>query len=118
MEKLLKFYKYQDKIVLWSMFFSIMFALFIFIAWASNYRFLPPQLPLYYSLPWGDGQLVDKSQFIILPSIIILIMLVNLIISWHLHPSQLAIKRILMISTSVIGLVILMSVLKILFIFV
>ena len=30
---------------------------------------LPPQVPLFYSLPWGEGQLVQPSQLLLLPGI-------------------------------------------------
>ncbi len=30
---------------------------------AINYRNLPPQIPLFYSLPWGESQLIPKLWF-------------------------------------------------------
>ena len=41
--------------------------LLLVISWAIYglfYHFLPPQLPLFFSMPWGEDQLVDKQLFI------------------------------------------------------
>lgn len=46
---------------------------FILIRW----RFLPPEIPLFYSRPWGQDQLAQKVLIFILPGISILIFLVN-----------------------------------------
>ncbi|MCA9372007.1 hypothetical protein KC726_03860 [Candidatus Woesebacteria bacterium] len=31
------------------------------------FRFIPPEVPLYYSQPWGDKQLADNWQLLVLP---------------------------------------------------
>lgn len=54
---------------------------------------LPPQVPLYYSLPWGDSQLTSPHALWWLPAICIVIIVVNLIISIFLK--QLVLTRIL-----------------------
>ena len=78
---------------------------------------LPSQIPLFYSLPWGDSQLATTSQFIILPAIALLITLLNLTISWHLHQSQVALKRILCIGSALMSLFVFITAIKIIFIF-
>ena len=81
-------------------------------------NFLPPKLPLYYSLPWGDSQLVAYQQLLIIPASISLITLLNLLISWQLHPSQLFFKKILLIASLLISLVLTITFLKIILIFI
>ena len=39
--------------------------------WASD--FLPPKLPLFYSLPWGEKQLAQNQQLLIIPASIAII---------------------------------------------
>lgn len=50
---------------------------------------LPPQVPLYYSLPWGDEQLASPLLFFLLPLGCLLFGFLNLflaIISFGSHP--------------------------------
>ncbi len=82
------------------------------------YTKLPNNLPLLYSLPWGDGQLVKKGQFLIIPSIMILITLVNLSLSSGLHRQQIFLKRILLIASAVATTILFISALKIMAIFI
>jgi len=45
------------------------------------YRQLPPQVPLFYSLPWGERQLVSPSTLLFLPSLSLVILVINVLIS-------------------------------------
>ena len=38
---------------------------------------LPPQVPLYYSRPWGDNQLASPSSLFLLPAISFFFLLLN-----------------------------------------
>ena len=117
-QRLFDFLQNEDQIIVLSTISTISFVVFLSIIFLINIDFLPNQLPLFYSLPWGEKQLIEKSQFIILPSVIILVLLTNLLISWHLHRSQTLIKRILSISSVIIGLLILITGIKIIYIFI
>ena len=81
-------------------------------------RFLPSELPLFYSLAWGENQLVTSLQFLILPSIAVCISLINLLIYWHLHSSQILLKKILLGISLTVTLILLISFFKIIFIFI
>ena len=117
-KKFINFYQSQEPLSFWPITISILVALFIITLWALNYDRLPSQVPLFYSLPWGESQLASLVQFLILPAIIFLTILINLIISWHLHPSQFVIKRILISATTLIAVLILISAVKIIYTFV
>jgi len=95
----------------------ILLALFITLFIAIFANFLPPKIPLFYSLPWGDSQLGSKEQLLILPAIIVLITLSNLIISWQLHSSQIFFKKILIFSSVLISLILTITFFKIVLIF-
>ena len=103
LKRFINFYQHQDSILFWATSTSILLALFLTILFLSTLDQLPNQIPLFFSLPWGDNQLAQKNQFAILPALIILITLGNLIITWHLHTSQLTIKRIILLSTTVLS---------------
>ncbi len=81
-------------------------------------RFLPQQLPLFYSLPWGENQLATPLQFLILPSMAICISLINLLIYWHLHHSQILFKKIILGISFIFTLILLISYIKIILIFI
>lgn len=79
---------------------------------------LPDKLPLFYSLSWGENQLASKQQFFLLPIILILVLLINSFIASQLHSSQYILKRILMLSLILLDGVILITAIKILWIFI
>lgn len=93
---------------------AILMTIFLFLF----LNFLPQKLPLFYSLAWGDNQLVSRQQFLIIPGSLTLISLVNLIISWQLHSSQSFLKNILLLSSLVITIILTVTFLKIVFIFI
>ena len=78
---------------------------------------LPNRLPLFYSLAWGEQQLASLQQFFIIPAIITIISLINLVIAWQLHPSQLFFKKILIYSSLVTDAVLFITFLRIILIF-
>lgn len=94
---------------------ELFFLIFLFLFF---YTKLPNNLPLLYSLPWGDGQLVKKGQFLIIPSCMILITLVNLSLSSGLHRQQIFLKRILLITSAAATTILFISALKIITIFI
>lgn len=82
------------------------------------FRFLPTKLPLFYSLSWGDKQLVTHGQFFIIPAIITLIALINLIISWQLHYLQSFFKKVLLCASLTVTLILTTTFIKIVLIFI
>ncbi len=81
-------------------------------------KILPPKLPLFYSLSWGEKQLANHQQLLIIPASITLVTLFNLIISWQLHPQQVFFKKILLISTLLVTLILTITFFKIVLIFI
>ncbi|MBI4035617.1 hypothetical protein HY383_01585 [Candidatus Daviesbacteria bacterium] len=74
---------------------------------------LPPKLPLFYSLPWGEQQLATHQQFLILPAIISILTLLNLLIFWQLHESQYFFKKILLVSSIVVSFILTVTFIKV-----
>lgn len=112
------FYQDQDTYVFWPVSLSVILGLLVISFWAYFYFELPKQLPIFYSLSWGEPQFGHINQFLIFPSLISLTILINLIISWHLHFSQILIKRILAIASLIISVLISVAAFKIIFTFV
>lgn len=51
-----------------------------FILLGVTFKRLPPLVPLYYSLPWGEEQLVRSDQLFIIPFSMLVVFITNLII--------------------------------------
>lgn len=81
-------------------------------------KFLPERLPLFYSLPWGEGQLAEKVQFLIIPTLSLSIALLNLLISHQLHFQQILLKQVLQVASILCGVVLILNLVKIIFIFI
>jgi hypothetical protein len=118
MKPIINFYQKSDKYVFYSSFTAIFSILIIINAFAWYYPDLPSQIPIYYALPWGDSQMGELSQFAIMPFIIVLIWLSNLFITWHLHDSQVVLKRLLAGTTITSSIILTITAVKILRIFV
>lgn len=116
--KLTNFLQKQEALNFYSFTSSLIMIILTLTFYALNYTNLPSQIPLFYSLSWGEDQLVSLQQFIILPSVMALIILVNLIITWHLHPSQQVLKRIIAISTLTTSFLMFIASFKIIYTFV
>lgn len=81
-------------------------------------RFLPERLPLFYSLPWGERQLVSHLQFLIIPATAVLVILINLTAKKQLHASQAFLKLTLDLTSFIVTVILLITFLKIILIFI
>jgi hypothetical protein len=61
----------------WNLLLIIFQLLFLII----KFNDLPGQVPLYYSLPWGEGQLATAASLFLLPTFSIMILLLNNLIA-------------------------------------
>ncbi len=113
-----QFFKNTDKYTIIPLIFSVIITLTSAGYFVYYYPLLPLRLPLLYSLSWGQSQLVSKQQFFILPTLSILITIVNLFISSQIHSSRFVIKRILTGSLIVLNLILFISAVRIILIFI
>ena len=73
---------------------------------------LPPQVPLFYSLPWGEERLVSPTMLWVLPGASAAVLLVNLVGSHLLR--ELVLTRILSLTAFLVGVLSLITLVKIL----
>lgn len=111
------FSKRIKKIDFWISFIPLLLCILITLFIAILAKLLPPRLPFFYSLPWGEKQLGSREQLLILPASITLVVLCNLIISWQLHSSQKIFKKILVFSSLLVSLILTVTFFKIILIF-
>ncbi|MDP3758295.1 MAG: hypothetical protein Q8Q86_01120 [Candidatus Daviesbacteria bacterium] len=108
----------SQKLFFWIGLSPLIISLIITIIILTLFKFLPPKLPLFYSLPWGEEQLATPQQFLMIPASISLIALLNLIIAWQLHPQQSFFKKVLSLSSAVVGIISTVTFIKIILNFV
>lgn len=79
----------------WTVFFVlIQFGMILF-----KFSSLPPQIPLYYSQPWGEAQLASASSIIILPVASVLVLIINNILAVFFLNSVQLLSRLLIIGS-------------------
>lgn len=110
--------KYGDRYVVVTTIISILAILLISLSFFIVYAILPERLPLFYSKPWGEDQLVSKEGFMILPLIILIISSVNLMIFSQLHPTQKILKRVLLLNSALVSVMAFITTVNILIIFI
>jgi hypothetical protein len=55
---------------------------------------LPPQVPLFFSLPWGEEQLVSPISIFLLPGGVITVILINLLCAIFLSREKLILRAL------------------------
>lgn len=66
-------------------------------------RTLPPQVPLYFTLPWGEARLAPKQMLFVLPGLVWLLLVVNLMIARAVSTLSLLLPRVLAVATLVMS---------------
>jgi hypothetical protein len=66
------------------------------------FRKLPAQVPLFYSRPWGEAQLVSPLWLSLLPLITLVVLVINTLIGGLLFTTDKLLSRILL-ATSALG---------------
>ena len=76
---------------------------------------LPSQVPLYYSRPWGEGQLASTTSLFLLPTFSIIVLIINNLIANLLLKSIPMLSRLLVIFSLAFSLFTSISLAKIIF---
>ena len=78
-----------------------------------SFAYLPQQVPLWFTYPWGEGQLANKLLLWGIPSIGILVVVINSVITRLLpHKSEL-LKEVLRFAAAGVNLMLLISIIGI-----
>lgn len=81
----------------------------ILIAW----RHLPPQLPLFYSRPWGEEQLIYPTGLLILPGLSLAVFLTNLFLLSLIPQEEKLLQKILTTASFIFSLLCLITLIQI-----
>lgn len=68
-----------------------------------NWRTLPPQVPIFYSKPWGEPMLAAPIFLWILPSLTVIFVIVNYFVALYLLRSQYFLNRVLVVFSAIIS---------------
>jgi len=79
----------------------------------SVWRFLPPEIPLFYSRPWGKDQLVSYPTIVILPVICLIVFFANTVVSQLATKEETLVKKMLTIASLTFSFLILISLVQI-----
>jgi len=85
--------KINGQIFRWNLVFILGQVAILFV----KFNNLPPQIPLFYSRPWGESQLTPVSSIFILPALSIFIMLINNLLAIFFLKSGQLLSRILVV---------------------
>ncbi|KKS98206.1 MAG: hypothetical protein UV73_C0003G0148 [Candidatus Gottesmanbacteria bacterium GW2011_GWA2_43_14] len=94
--------------------FLILMAVFMaVIVW--KWQELPPELPLFYSLPRSEDVLGTPYTLLILPVLSIVIFMVHLAWAAQIYEREMLTSRILAVTALTVGLILLITFLRIIF---
>jgi uncharacterized membrane protein len=83
----------------------------VIIIWFYNQ--LPPEIPLFFSRPWGEAWISSTSSIFILPLFSLGSFLINYFLALYFHQKKLILSQLLVIFAFIISLFSTISVIKI-----
>ena len=101
-----------DKIIRWGMTFSLIFFVFSSLLLALFYLKLPPLVPLFNQLPWGEDRLGAKFEFFIPIVITAFFFIFNYTLLRKLYITMPLVSRILGITTLLASLLLFIFVVR------
>jgi len=104
---------WQDKLIGPAIWLSLLIIVFSFSFFIFNFSKLPPEVPLFYSRPWGEEQLALNWQLAILPALSLIIFLVDLILAAKLYSQESLLAQILVWSSTIFSLLTTITLVKI-----
>ena len=80
-----------------------------------RFRLLPPEVPLWYSKPWGSEQLANPLWLFVLPLGSLAIYLLNILLSVYITADLLIFTQILSLTSLTVSLLAFITLVKIIF---
>lgn len=78
-----------------------------------TWRRFPPELPLFYSLPWGKEQLTTPVGLFLLPLLSLSVFFLNLLLTFFITQQEKLIQKMLDTAAAVFSLLCLTTLIKI-----
>lgn len=111
LQNLLKFIKQPLMVKVFIIFTAIFMSslIFFFLRWSK----LPPEVPLYYSLPWGEKQLASPWELTILPTLALSIMVTNFFLAFFFAQDNKLLLKILIYTSLFVSIILLYNFIQI-----
>lgn len=106
-----KFWQSQLNLRLLRLSIILLLAQIVLIIWFYNQ--LSPEIPLYFSKPWGSAWLASTSSIFILPLFSLITLLINYLLAIFYHQRKLLLSQLLVVFAFIISLFSAVSVIKI-----
>lgn len=103
----------RDSIILTACIFTGVLFLLLVSVFALTASTLPPELPLFYSLPWGEGQLIALPFFMLLPILLLAVFILNSFIGAILYTNYKTLVQLLFFGTALSAFLLATTVVKI-----
>jgi len=91
--------KVNSRLLRWNLIFIVI--QIGLLAW--KFTQLPPQVPLYYSLPWGESQLATASYLFLLPTISIVALFIDNLFAVSFFKNQPLLSRFSVITSLLVS---------------
>jgi hypothetical protein len=98
-----------------SLIFSIVILLPLITIIVLTYNNLPPLIPFFNSMPWGEDRLFSSSYIIFMPISIFLVFVLNTFLATFSYAKYVLVARIIMINTFLFLILGLLAYLQIIF---
>lgn len=86
-----------------------------FLALVFAWRYLPPEVPLFYSLPYGESQLAGRLFLWLLPVTSLLVFCLNFQLAIKFFPEEKLLAQIALLTTSIVSFLSSVTLIKIIF---
>ncbi len=105
----------EDKTSLFASQASLGLIFLSLLALVVAWRFLPPEVPLFYSLPYGQSELAGRLFLWLLPAASLLIFLLNFQLAIKFFSKEELLAQIALLTTSIVSLLSSITLIKIIF---
>lgn len=102
----------SDKIIGFSFLFSLFLILLSLLAIVLFYSKLPPVIPLFNQMPWGEERLSEKQNIFILPAIALFVFIANFSIASFLYEKMPLVCRIIFTTSLLVCLLMMLVVMR------
>lgn len=96
---------FKDRFVMLSILTAIIFIQLMMWVIFLNRQVLPPQVPLFYFRPWGEGQLAPSYQLWFVPAIVGGFFISNVVVARYLYRRDKVLAQLLVFGAATIAVV-------------
>lgn len=102
-----------DKVGRVSYLYALGITIIMIVVISVMYLKLPDNLPLYFSLPWGEGRLAPRIAMFLLPVITILFLLLNILLGRLASKLSPLLPRVLAVASLVVAAMMMIAIMGI-----